>query len=75
MEKVAGTSELTAGGAAYETAARIQEATSVLPDYAIKGSESAAGTTVSGLVGAAAVVALCIACAYLFRFFKNRKAA
>ncbi len=75
MEKVAGTSELTAGGAAYETAARIQEVTSVLPDYAIKGSESAAGTTVSGLVGAAAVVALCIACAYLFRFFKNRKAA
>ena len=41
--------------AAADKAASIQEGTSFLPDYAFPGSESAAGTTVSGLVGAAMV--------------------
>lgn len=41
--------------AAADKAAAIQEGTSFLPDYAFPGSESAAGTTVSGLVGAAMV--------------------
>ena len=36
-------------------AAGIQEATSFLPDYAFKDSESALGTTVSGIVGSAIV--------------------
>ena len=38
-----------------DKAAAIQEGTSFLPDYAFPDSESAAGTTVSGLVGAAMV--------------------
>ena len=33
MEKVAGSAELTAAGEAYETAAKIQETTALLPDY------------------------------------------
>jgi cobalt/nickel transport system permease protein len=41
--------------AVADKAAAIQEGTSLLPDYAFPGSESAAGTTVSGLVGAAMV--------------------
>ena len=36
MEKVAGTAELEAVGGAYDAAARVQEATSLLPDYAFK---------------------------------------
>ena len=51
MERTAGTSELAGSGAVYETAEGIQNALSFLPDYAFKGSESAAGTTVSGIVG------------------------
>ena len=41
--------------AVADKAASIQEGTSFLPDYAFPDSESAAGTTVSGLVGAAMV--------------------
>jgi cobalt/nickel transport system permease protein len=59
MERTAGTSELAGSGAVYETAEGIQNALSFLPDYAFKGSESAAGTTVSGLVGALIVGVIC----------------
>ncbi len=60
MERVAGTSELVAEGGAYEAAETVQSALSFLPGCTFKGSESAAGTTVSGLVGAAIVAQLCI---------------
>ena len=49
MEKVAGTTELDAKGAAYQKAADIQEWTALLPDYAFKNSESMAGTSFSGV--------------------------
>lgn len=71
MEKVAGTAELAAAGSIYETAAGIQEATALLPDYAFKNSESMAGTSFSGIVGAAVVVLVCVGCSYLFKFFKK----
>ena len=56
---------------AADTAGSIQESTSFLPDYAFKNSDSAMGTTVSGLVGSAIVagVAMVIAVAA----GKNRK--
>ena len=73
MEKVAGTAELEADGGVYESAAGIQEATSFLPDYGFAESESAAGTTVSGLVGAVIVLGLCVGASYLFRFFRARR--
>ncbi|MBR3367195.1 MAG: energy-coupling factor ABC transporter permease [Lachnospiraceae bacterium] len=51
--------------AVADTAGKIQETTSLLPDYAFKDSDSAAGTTFSGLVGsvlvAAAAAGICIA--------------
>ena len=74
MEKVAGTTELEAAGTVYETAESIQEATAFLPDYAFPESESAIGTTVSGIVGALLVVVLCVGISYLFRFFRNKRA-
>ena len=62
--------------AAADTAAGIQEKTSFLPDYAFQGSDSAAGTTVSGIVGSAMVagVALLICAAGGFFRRKNHKA-
>ncbi len=74
MEQVAGTAELEAEGGAYETAAGIQESTSLLPDYAFKNSESAAGTSFSGIVGSLVVVAVMVGASYAFRFFKKKDA-
>ena len=74
MEQVAGTTELESAGGVYDVFAGIQEKTSFLPDYGFAGSESAAGTTVSGIVGALIVVILCVGAGWLFRFFRNKKA-
>lgn len=74
MEKVAGTAELEAAGGAYEAAEHIQSTTAVLPDYAFSFSDSAAGTAVSGLVGGAAVILLCVAVCYVLKFFRRKKA-
>ena len=62
---------------AADTAASIQEKTAFLPDYAFANSDSAAGTTVSGLVGSAIVAALAAAICFAGGFFrkKHKKAA
>ena len=73
MGRVAGSAELPASGSAFDAAESIQSATSFLPDYAFPGSESAAGTTVSGLVGALITALVLIAVALAFHFFRNRK--
>ncbi|WP_024866174.1 energy-coupling factor ABC transporter permease [Butyrivibrio sp. FCS014] len=73
MEKVAGTAELEAEGGAYDTAAGIQDATSLLPDYAFKNSESAVGTSFSGIVGSLVVVGVTVGACYAFRFFKKKE--
>ena len=73
MERVAGTAELEAAGSAYEAASSIQETLSFLPDYALKGSESPIGTTISGIVGGILVLALCLALCYGLRLFLNQR--
>lgn len=73
MEKVVGTAELKSAGGVYDLAAAVQERTALLPDYAFKGSESAAGTSFSGIVGALVVIGVCIVCCRLFRFFKKQR--
>lgn len=72
MARIAGTTELSASGGVYDVASGIQETTSLLPDYAFRGSESAFGTSFSGIIGAIVVLALCVVCCYLFRFFRKR---
>ena len=74
MERTAGTAELEAEGGAYSIAAGIKKALSFLPDYAFPGSESAAGTAVSGIVGALLVLLLCLLFCRLFRFFRRKTA-
>lgn len=73
MERVAGTAELEAAGGVYDMASSVQESSAFLPDYAFSGSDSMAGTSVSGILGALAVVLLCVVCCYLFRFFRRKK--
>ena len=73
MEQVAGTTELEADGGVYDTAAGIQDTTSLLPDYAFKDSESAAGTSFSGIVGSLVVVGVMVGASYAFRFFKKKE--
>ena len=75
IERLTGTGELETAGAVYETAGTIQEATSLLPDYAFRESESVLGTAVSGLVGGLVVVLICVGACRLFKFFRKTKQA
>lgn len=73
IKRIAGATELSDSGWAYDAASSIQEITSLLPDYAFRGEKSALGTSFSGIVGAIVVFAICVGCCYLFRFFKKKK--
>lgn len=73
IEKLTGSTEVAASGHIYTLSENIQKATSLLPDYAFKFSDTQAGTTVSGLIGGALVIALCVVCCYAFRFFKQKE--
>lgn len=58
-----------------DAAGSIQEATSFLPDYAFPNSESAAGTSVSGLVGSAMVAGVAVLICLAGGFFRKRRGA
>lgn len=73
MEKVAGTAELEADGSAYAAADQIQSKTALLPDYAFADSDSAVGTSFSGIVGGAVVAVICAGACALLRLFRNRQ--
>ncbi len=72
LERITGSTELEAAGLAYDTAAKIQETTALLPDYAFKNSETITGTSFSGIIGAFVVVAVCIGCCQLIRFVRKK---
>lgn len=59
---------------AADMAASIQEKTAFLPDYGFAGSDSAAGTTVSGLVGSAIVGGCAVLICLAGGFFRRKKA-
>ena len=59
---------------AADTAAKIRESTAILPDYAFAGSDSAAGTTVSGLVGSGMVAGIALLICLAGGFFRKKKA-
>ena len=60
--------------AAAETAGAIQEKTALLPDYAFPESESAAGTSFSGVVGSALVAGVAVLICLAGGFFRKKKA-
>ena len=65
--------EYGVASSAAEKASEIQEKTSFLPDYAFSGSDSSAGTTVSGVVGAVMVAAVALLISFAGGFFRKRK--
>ena len=74
IEKLTGSTEIEgAAGSLHQAAGALQEATSILPDYAFKGSESVMGTAVSGMIGAVVVVAVCVGVCSLIKHFRKRK--
>ena len=60
---------------AAEVAGSIQEKTAFLPDYAFATSDSAAGTSVSGLLGSAIVAGVAVIVCMAGGFFRKKKAA
>ena len=60
---------------AADKAAAVQETTAFLPDYAFSGSDSAAGTSVSGVVGSAMVAGMAVLICVVGGFFRKKKAA
>ncbi len=58
-----------------DTLGGVQEKTAFLPDYAFSGSDSAAGTTVSGIVGSALVAVVAVGVCFAGGFFRKKKAA
>ena len=73
IQRLTGSTELEASGGAAAAAERIQSVTAFLPDYAFPNSDSALGTSVSGLAGGAIVIALCLAAGYALRLFRRRE--
>ena len=59
-------------GKAADTAGSIQEATSFLPDYGFAGSDSPAGTSVSGVVGSAIVAGVALLICLAGGFFRKK---
>lgn len=73
IERITGSTEVASSGIVYEVAEKLQNITAVFPDYTWKGSESAWGTTVSGLAGGAAVIAFVVLACYIFKFFRKKE--
>ena len=56
----------------YKVAEQIQKTLAILPDYAFKNSDAAAGTSVAGIAGGIIVVLLCVGGCLLFRLFRKK---
>lgn len=59
VEQVAGDVELTADEAVYASAEQIQETTAILPDYSFGNTDSAIGTSFSGIIGSLVIAGMC----------------
>lgn len=73
IEKLTGSTEVEAEGEIYDTIGSVQEATALLPDYAFKNSETALGTSFSGVIGGVIVVGVCVGACYAFKFFRRKE--
>lgn len=72
---VTGSEEVESDGPVYDAAAAAQESVAVMPDYAFKGSDSPAGTSVAGLAGGAATLVLAGGAAWIISAVKKKKKA
>lgn len=73
IEQITGATEVEGrNDAAHETAESIQSATSFLPDYTFKDSESTIGTSVSGIVGCIITVVFLMAVGYIIKMKRKK---
>ena len=76
IERITGATEVESNrNAIYENAEKIQGITALLPDYQFKNTESALGTTTSGVIGSCIVLALCTGICYTFNFYRKKRNA
>ena len=73
IERLTGSTELEAEGSVYDKASEVQETTALLPDYGFKNSDTALGTSFSGVVGGLVVVVVCVGACYAFKFFRRQE--
>ena len=73
IEEITGSTEVEAEGGIYDTVSNVQDTTALLPDYAFKNSETALGTSFSGIVGGLIVVGVCVGACYAFKFFRKKE--
>ena len=67
--------EFGISSSAADKAAAVQDSTAFLPDYAFADNDSAAGTSVSGLVGSAMVAAAALLICVVCGFFRKKKSS
>ena len=65
---------IEAEGGVYDAFAGIQETTSLMPDYAFKDSESAAGTSVAGVAGSVAALLIALGAGALITRARRKSA-
>lgn len=76
IQKVTGSTEVeidSKNADAVDGAAKIQEKTAILPDYAFSSNDSPIGTTFSGIFGSIVVAVIMVGCGILFKLFKKRE--
>lgn len=71
IEKITNSTEIEVSGEVYDSFEKVQETTSVLPDYNFKDSDLAIGTSLSGIIGGVVVAFISIGGCYLFKFFRK----
>lgn len=74
ISRLTNDTELAVTGNVAKACTELQGRMAILPDYAVRGSESATGTSLSGIVGVVVVALLCVACCYAFRFYQKSQA-
>lgn len=75
IEKITGSTEIEGeNDSVYETVQGIQDATSILPDYTFKDTESTIGTSVSGIVGGIVTVVFLIIVGQVIKLTRKKEA-
>lgn len=73
IQRITGETEVESGEeGVYAASQEVQEATSFLPDYTFKDSESVVGTSVSGIVGGAITIAFLVGVGYIIKIRRNK---
>lgn len=75
IEKLTGSTEIEAAGSIYGLFAKVQEMTTLLPDYGFRRSESPAGTSFSGVIGGILVLLFLLVVCKLCRMLGHRRTA